>query len=233
MTKKNTVKEKNNLLLFLTKNLFLSFILLLCCCCENETKQNKNSLPYLGKPELTEVVYKLVNGKEVSDTIYPTIPDFTFMTHDSVMISSKSMKGKIWIADFFFTSCTTICPLMTKNMKFLVSSTKAYAEHLKFLSFTINPNYDSPTVLRRYRNKHQIKSDNWLFLRGNETETHQLGIDNFLVYANRDENSVDGFAHSGAFTLVDKNGYVRGVYLGTDKKEVKRLLKDLRILMKE
>ena len=147
------------------------------------------------------------------------------------MLSSKSLNGKILIADFFFTSCSTICPLMTKNMKYVDSSLRNFSKHISLLSFTINPDFDTPKVLRRYRSKYKISSKNWLFLRGNEKQTHQLGIEHFKVFATRDENVSDGFAHSGAFTLVDKEGFVRGVYLGTDKKEVDKLIKDVKLLL--
>lgn len=79
---------------------------------------------------------------------------------------------------------------------------------------------------------HGIKSANWQFLTGNEEETHRLGIENFQIFAGRDDEAEGGFAHSGAFTLVDKEGYVRGVYLGTDKAQVELLEKDLRKLLK-
>jgi len=231
-------KKKNKSYCFLNRIIYCSFVFFFLFSCQNEPKKNETSekkLPYLGKPELTEIVYKSVNGRKTSDTIYPIIPNFQFLNQDSNIVTnqSKSLKGKIWIADFFFTSCTTICPLMTKNMKYVDSISKTLSNEIALLSFSINPDFDTPTILKRYRKKYKITSNNWLFLTGDEKKTHRLGIDNFLVFAERNDDVTDGFAHSGAFTLVDKKGYVRGVYLGTDKKEVDKLIKDVKLLLKE
>ena len=204
---------------------FLFLLILLSSC---SVKEQKKVLPFIGDYDL---IYKIVDEDTLVDTVYTKIPDFEYITHDSTMLSSKSLNGKILIADFFFTSCSTICPLMTKNMKYVDSSLRNFSKHISLLSFTINPDFDTPKVLRRYRSKYKISSKNWLFLRGNEEQTHQLGIEHFKVFATRDENVSDGFAHSGAFTLVDKEGFVRGVYLGTDKKEVDKLIKDVKLLL--
>jgi protein SCO1/2 len=174
-----------------------------------------------------------VDGKEVTDTIYPTVPFFYFRNQDSLLKKSTDFKGKVWIADFFFTSCPTICPKMTKNLRFLNNNLKDLASDIQFMSFSINPDFDTPSQLKRYKEHYQINSKNWDFLTGNEDETHRLGIENFQIFAGRDDEAEGGFAHSGAFTLVDKEGFVRGVYLGTDIKQVKQLEQDVRLLLKE
>lgn len=207
--------------------LFTGILILFSCSTE---KKKVHVLPFIGN---FDVEYKLINGIEVTDTIYPTIPFFYFRNQDSVLVKSTDMKGKVWIVDFFFTTCPTICPSMTKNMKRLNDATKDLKKDIQFISFTINPNHDTPSQLKKYRNYYGATASNWQFLTGKEAETHQLGIENFQVFAGRDDESEGGYAHSGAFTLVDKEGYVRGVYLGTDKKQVDKLEKDLRKLLKE
>lgn len=207
---------------------FLISISILVSCFSN--KEKNHVLPFIGN---FDVEYKLIDGIEVIDTIYPTIPFFYFLNQDSVLVKSTDMKGKIWIADFFFTTCPTICPTMTKNMKLLNDDTKDIKDHVQFISFTINPNHDTPSQLKKYRNHYRATASNWQFLTGKEEETHRLGIENFQVFAGKDDESEGGYAHSGAFTLVDKEGYVRGVYLGTERKEVEKLEKDLRKLLKE
>jgi protein SCO1/2 len=147
-------------------------------------------------------------------------------------VKASDMKGKIWIADFFFTSCPTICPKMTEQMKRLNGMTKDLNDHIQYMSFSINPKYDTPTQLRKYIQLHKIKAKNWQFFTGNEARTHELGINNFQIFAGQDASAAGGYAHTGAFALVDKEGYVRGVYLGTDPKEVNKLEKDLRKLLK-
>ena len=207
-------------------SLFLVFILVSC----SAINEKKHVLPFIGN---YDIEYKLIDGKEVSDTVYPTIPYFYFLNDDSVIVKSTEMEGKVWVVDFFFTTCPTICPTMTKNMQKLNAATKDLDDELQFISISINPQHDTPSILKRYREHYKATASNWQFLTGKEAETHQLGIENFQIFAGRDEESEGGYAHSGAFTLVDKEGYVRGVYLGTDEKQVIQLEKDIRKLLKE
>ncbi len=212
-----------------TGQFFFSLILLatIIASCGEEPKVYV--LPRLGQ---FDIEYKTVGGVEVEDTIYPTIPAFSFWNQDSVRVKSTDMKGKIWVADFFFTSCPTICPTMTTQMKRLQAMTKDLENDLQFISFSINPKQDQPTVLRRYIKHYGIKAKNWQFLTGDEAATHELGVNFFLVHVNADEEAEGGYAHSPAFTLVDKEGIVRGVYVGTDTQQVNQLEKDLRKLLK-
>ena len=204
--------------------LLASWIIIASC-----TEQKKvRVLPIVGN---YDVEYDTIDGKEVADTIYPKIPNFTYLNQDSIQITSSAMKGKVWIADFFFTSCPSICPKMTSQMKRLAILTKDLDKHIQFISFSINPSYDGPSKLRAYRKHYGITAKNWQFLTGDEEATHALGVDYFQVFANKDIESAGGYAHSPAFVLVDKEGYVRGVYIGTDTKQVNFLQKDVRKLL--
>jgi len=204
--------------------LLVSWIVIASC-----TEQKKvRVLPIVGN---YDVEYDTIDGKEVADTIYPKIPNFTYINQDSIKITSSSMKGKVWIADFFFTSCPSICPKMTSQMKRLSILTKDLEKHIQFISFSINPTYDGPSKLREYRKHYGITAKNWEFLTGDEEATHALGVDYFQVFANKDIESAGGYAHSPAFVLVDKEGYVRGVYIGTETKQVDLLQKDVRKLL--
>ncbi|MBI2258901.1 MAG: SCO family protein [Flavobacteriia bacterium] len=207
------------------KSVSFTLILIFLFSCSNKKEQKK--LPYLGQ---VDVVFNEKTQKE--DSVYPKIPDFSFLNHDSVWIYSKTKyQNKIIVADFFFTSCPTICPKMTKQMKRLQKLTKHFENKIQFVSFTINPDFDKPSVLKNYRNKYTINAKNWDFLTGDEEETHQLGIEHFLIFAHKDIESEGGYAHSPAFVLIDKNKYVRGVYVGTDSNEVDKLNKDIQILL--
>lgn len=186
-------------------------------------------LPKVGNFDLD---YKTINGKEVVDTLYPKMVEFEYLNQDSVLVRSKDMVGKVWVSDFFFTSCPTICPTMTKQMKRLNTELSDLSSELQFMSFSINPKMDQPTRLRAYRKKHGITAENWQFFTGDETKTHKLGIDNFQIFAGKDAESAGGYAHSPAFTLVDKEGYVRGVYVGVEPEDVDRMAKDIRLLLK-
>lgn len=205
--------------------LFVLFSLLFSCSNEIPPK-----LPKLGN---ADVLYKMVDGKEVADTIYPTIPGFSFLNQDSLPVTNATYKNRVWVVEFFFATCPTICPIMNVQFKKLNQETKKYQKDIQFLSFSINPKNDVPSVLKKYRRDHGITANNWDFLTGNETETHRLGIENFLTFAGRDDEAAGGYAHSGSFTLVDKAGHVRGVYavtnmdLSVNAKEYKRLKTDL------
>jgi len=222
-------KEKQSRL---NKALFSIFsIIFILASCE----EKKPKLPYIGNFDL---VYKKVDGKTITDTVYPTIPNFSYLNEDSVLVTNETFKNKVWIAEFFFATCPTICPIMNSQLKNLNKETKEYGDHIQFLSFTINPSNDKPSVLKDYRKKIGINAKNWTFLTGDEAATHRLGIENFQIFAGRDAEAEGGYAHSGAFTLVDKKGYVRGVYAVTNfdgtvnKNEYKRLKKELIELLK-
>jgi|688.fasta_scaffold928694_1 protein SCO1/2 len=212
------------------KQVFIFSVLLVSMISCSQGNVKKRVLPFIGN---FDIEYKLVDGIEVTDTIFPKVPFFQFRNEKGEQITSNDLKGKVWIADFFFTSCQTICPTMTTNLKRLNKETEDIKDHIQFISFTIDPDRDSPETLKRYKNHYGIESKNWTFLTGDEEKTHLLGIENFQIFAGRDDESQGGYAHSGAFTLVDKEGFVRGVYLGTDAKQVDQLQKDLRLLLNE
>jgi len=197
--------------------------------------ESKRILPKLGKIDLE---YRVVNGKKVADSIFQKIPEFRFLNEDSIFVGNKNFKNKIWIAEFFFTSCPTICPVMNLQLKKLNKETNALNKHIQFLSFTIDPENDTPSILKDYKKRYGINSENWAFLTGNEAETHALGINHFLTFAGKDDEAAGGYAHSGSFTLVDKKGIVRGVYevtnfdLSVNKNEYKRLKQDIFDLLK-
>lgn len=192
-------------------------------------------LPKLGN---YDVVYSKKNGKEIIDSIYSTIPAFQYLNEDSIRVTNSDFKNKVWIVEFFFATCPTICPIMNQQLKKLVNETDKYKKHIQFLSFSIDPKKDTPSKLTEFKLRNGIKAKNWAFLTGDEATTHTLGIKHFLTFAGRDSLSAGGYAHSGSFTLVDKAGYVRGVYavtnfdLTVNQEEYKRLLNDVNNLIK-
>ena len=223
MTKKllNNDKVMNRICYFL-----LFFVIISC-----DDKQTQNTkLPIMGN---YDIVYKRVEGKEIADTIYPKIPFFSYINQDSLLVRSTDLKGKLWIVDFFFTSCSTICPRMTSNMKKINEKLSDISNQIQFISFSIDPKTDKPSIIKKYIQSYHINTKNWVFLTGDEAKTHRLGIDNFMIFAGKEEDVVDGFAHSEAFTLVDKNGYVRGVYNVSQTEQLYKLIADTRLLLKQ
>lgn len=212
-------------MLILLSSLIISFLF---SCTEPQDKQKRVDLPFIGHHD---IVHQETEGYEIGDTIFHTVPRWNYLTQDSTFLKSDDIDDKIWIVDFIFTYCPTICPPMTKAMRDLNDSLSSYENELKFLSFSIDPERDTPKRLRLYRERHEITADNWFFLTGDEAETHVLGIDGFQLFANVDDQSPGGFAHSPNFVLIDKNQNIRGVYDGLDPDSRNQLIKDAKKLI--
>jgi protein SCO1/2 len=200
------------------KHLIFLPILAIILACESTTPK----LPFLGNPE------KVVGN----DTIYPSIPDFSFTNQDGRVIRGADVKGKVYVAEFFFTSCPSICPKMLKQMK-RVSEKFGDREDFRILSFSIDPIRDSVGTLAEYGKRAKINSNHWWMLTGNEDSIYNLGENHFMSHMVADENEPGGYVHSGFFILVDRNGHKRGAYDGTDPKDVERLMKELPRLLEE
>lgn len=205
------------------------FCLSILVSCGEEEKTTERVLPIWGE---RDVVYKTVDGEEVADTIYHHVPEFSYLNQDSVMTESKSFNDQILIVDFFFTHCPTICPPMTSQMKRLNENTQDLSDLVVFLSFSIDPERDTPSRLREYRTSYGIDQvGNWEMFTGDEEATHLLAKE-FFSGAERNEEIEGGFGHTTHFALVDREGLVRGVYDGTSVDDVDQLEKDLRKLLK-
>jgi protein SCO1/2 len=229
MIKKKRLKSfkiKNSSFLLLTSSLIL--ILFQTACTDLKREQLKVNLPFIGHHD---IVYEATDEYEVGDTVYHTVPDWNYLTHDSVMLKSADVENKVWIADFFFSYCPTICPPMTNAMRGVNDSLSEFNKELVFLSFSIDPDRDTPSRMRLYRKRHDITADNWYFLTGNEAETHLLGVEGFQIHANADKSAPGGFAHSSNFILIDKNQHIRGVYDGLDPESRKQLIIDTKKLI--
>lgn len=213
--------RKNN------KGVLVALVASVLVSCSSNPPAEKR-LPIVGE---IDVEYKMVDGIEVADTIYHVVPDFKYINQDSVWVNSKDLKGKIWITDFFFSNCPTICPPMTTNMKRLSVMTKDLEEHVQFLSFSIDPYRDQPSRLRAYIQEHGIKATNWQFFTGDEAATHELARE-FFNGAEKDESIPGGFGHTPYFSLVDKNGHIRGIYDGTNTDAIDSLESDIRKLLR-
>ena len=204
---------------------FLLSITILFASCNSENKK----LPILGEREPVE---KIVNGKTVVDTIYKTIPDFNFMNQDSVMISNQTLQNSIYVADFFFTSCPSICPIMSKNMLDVYNKYKGN-EEVKFLSHTIDPKHDTIPVLKKYATKLGVDSKQWNFVYGDKESVYKIAKDGYMNFAAEDSKAPGGITHSGYFLLIDKEKRVRGAYDGTQELQVKQLMEDMEVLLNE
>jgi protein SCO1/2 len=208
------------------------FILLITSCGaesqpEEETKEEYTPLPYIGMHDVDMVIE---NGQEKFDTIYHVVPTYVLLNQDSTVVTNELVKGKVHVANFFFTSCPAICPAMIEQMKRLQGLTSDI-EELVFMSHTIDPERDSIPKLRSYISDRNIDTHNWNFLYGERQYIHDLGKEGYMINAMEDEEAEGGFLHSEHFVLVDRDGHIRGLYVGTDTKEVDQLNEDIRKLI--
>lgn len=172
------------------------------------------------------------NGRVTSDTIYHTIPDFSLVDQDSSIITQDILRGKIAVADFFFTSCPTICPVMKVQMLRVYQKYQGNPE-VVLMSHSIDPEFDTVAVLRDFAERLEVTSTTWHFLTGKKEEIYKLGENGYIVTASEDAAAPGGFIHSGAFVLIDKDKRIRGLYDGTETEQVDKLMLDMDILLKE
>lgn len=204
--------------------LLLSAMTILSAC------QDQKKLPILGEREPFEV--RNADGSISIDTLYKTIPKFSFLNQDSTLITNDTFKDKIYIADFFFTSCSTICPTMHRNMKAIFEQYKDNA-NIMFLSHTIDFKYDKPSVLKKYANKLGVDGEQWQFAYGTKDSVYKIAEKDYLVAVMEDSTSKENYVHQGWLVLIDKHRRIRGAYDGTNDQQVAQLKKDIPVLLAE
>lgn len=168
---------------------------------------------------------------EKGDTIYHSIPPFSFTNQEGRTISDKDVDGKIYVASFFFATCPTICPKMNEALKGVVENFKDQKD-IKFLSFTVNPEHDSVSVLKEYAKERNADSERWWFLTGNKDSIYALAREGYMVPAAAGKTA-DDFFHSQDFILIDKDKHIRGYYDGLEDADVKKLNDEIKVLMVE
>ena len=193
------------------------------------TNQSDFKLPILGNREPVE---RIVDGKTVVDTIYQTIQPFSYFNQDSTLVTEKDFDGKIYIADFFFTSCNTICPIMHRNMLDVYKKFKDNPK-VKFLSHSIDIKYDLPSRLKIYATKLGVEGNQWEFVHGSRDSIFNIAAKNYLVSAFEDSTDPQGLVHQGWFILVDTKKQLRGAYDGAKADQVKLLMEDMDKLLRE
>ncbi|MGX5690748.1 SCO family protein [Arcticibacter tournemirensis] len=191
--------------------------------------KEEKKLPVLGNRETVE---KTIDGKTVTDTIYQTIPSFSFINQDSAAITNKDFDGKIYVADFFFTTCPSICPVMHRNMLKVYDKFKDNPQ-VMIASHTIDYKHDTPAVLKEYATKLGVSGKQWQFLRGGRDSVYTLAEKHYLVAVNEDKSAPGGYIHQGWFVLIDKEKRLRGAYDGTQPDQVEQMISDMETLLKE
>lgn len=160
------------------------------------------------------------------------VSEFSLLDQDSNIVTMNKFHNKIYVADFFFTTCKGICPIMTEQM---ISAYKAYQDNpdVLFLSHSVDPETDTPSRLKRYAHNRGIEGEKWTFVTGDKKQIYDLARYSYLVDASVGDGGPTDFVHTENFALVDRKGRIRGYYDGTDSISVKKLIGDIAILLEE
>jgi protein SCO1/2 len=169
---------------------------------------------------------------ENGDTVYHKIQPFKLVNQDSQTVTNETFKDKIYVADFFFTSCRTICPIMKTQMHRVYDSIQNDSEVL-IISHTIDPEYDTVGLLHDFADRLGVTTSKWHFVTGEKDSIYNLAQKSYFSTALEDKSEPDGFIHSGAFLLIDKQQRIRGKYDGTKEEDVNRLMADIQKLKAE
>lgn len=205
-----------------------------------------NSISNKGVVKKSKRLDKISTAKKDSGlSKFKKVPNFSFTNQDNKTITNKNYENKVYVVEFFFTNCPTICPKMNENM---VKIQNVYQDNPNFgiVSFSIDPDRDSPKVLKEYAKEKGATMKNWHFLNGNIEEIMKLSNTGFKLFAGENNTAPGGFEHSGQFALIDKNGFIRSrsldkngfvnpiiFYDGLDIKQINWLKEDIALLLQE
>ena len=190
-------------------------------------KNQFRTLPIIGPWQLATTS---TNG--IPDTIYHTIPEFSFTDWTGKTVTNRTLDSSIYVADFFFTTCKTICPKMSEGMYSLAYRYKDDSI-VKFISYTVDPETDSVEVLKAYANKYQARPGKWFLVTGDKKELYELARTGYLLPVAPGDGGADDFIHSEMLVLVDNKKHIRGYFDGTDKYEVDSLKDAIKLLKYE
>ncbi len=206
--------------------LFLTLLLPLNSC-QNDREFH---LPYYNDPTFTP---QFISSREAKTKISHQISNFQFIDEDSLEINQQCIENKIHLANFIFTSCGSICPTMTKNMK-IFSDKTIEIKDLAILSFSVTPWIDTPNILKRYKLTHQIQDKRWHFITGNKRAIYDLARKSYFAeeQIGFTKDSTE-FLHTEHILLIDKNKKIRGIYNGTLEFDILQLIEDVKILREE
>ena len=214
---------------------FLGLLLLICVPIAYHFTSSKKEkpLPIINPIDVNE---EMVDPEMLRLGIGHHIGSFSFQNQDANLISTKDMKGKIAIVEYFFTTCKSICPVMNMQMQRVDAAFKNDNE-VRIFSFTVDPETDDVAQMKKYATSHQATSGKWHFLTGEKSELYKLARKSFFVLKPAEAQNLgdagSDFIHTNNFVLVDKQLRIRGYYDGTSEKEVNQLISDIKRLQKE
>ena len=171
-------------------------------------------------------------GQDGETSKQHVISEFNLTDQRGISITRDSIKGKIFVADFFFTTCKTICPLMTNQMQRLYQQYENDPS-ICFVSYTVDPETDTQEILAEYAKEKKASAGKWYFLTGDKKQIYDLARNAYFVSATKGDGGEDDFVHTQNFALIDKTMHIRGYYDGTDSLEINKLMKDIEVLREE
>lgn len=194
------------------------------------TQQPKSTLPYYNTPDFSPV---WANEEKVDIDTLHTIASFSFTNQNGQEVNNQTLAGKVYAANFFFTSCASICPKMTNNLQAVADSFEGN-DTVNIVSYSVTPQTDDVATLKHYEEQNNINGKQWHLLTGDAGKIYALARKSYFAEEepgyNKDSTE---FLHTEHCILVDKKGHIRGVYNATIKLEIKRLIEDIGILLKE
>lgn len=209
---------------------YASILLVALFACQPKEQTQKENLPYYHTADFTPNWY---TKKQLDTLKLHKISEFSFTDQDGKKVSSESVKGKIYVANFFFTICPSICPTMTQNL-LVVHNTFKNNANILMLSHSVMPATDTVAQLKKYANRWKIDTQRWHLLTGEKDKIYTLARQSYFaekeIGLQKDKNE---FLHTENAFLIDKNGYIRGVYNATLPLDVENLVKDIRVLKAE
>ncbi|MBD1392929.1 SCO family protein [Mucilaginibacter glaciei] len=179
-------------------------------------ENNVEALPY----------YKKGTSIEDPDSKHFTVPDFAFLNADSNLVKSDFVSGKVWVVNYFFTSCPSICPKMMAGMRF-VQEAFPNDDQVRLVSLTVDPYHDSPAKLKSYAKKKNINLQQWQLATGSKSGLYLFARNGLFITATDGDGGDNDFIHSDKIVLIDREKHIRGYYTGTDNDEINRLIKDI------
>ncbi len=223
MNKKSKNKKLNSSLLFL----LIFSVLMIAIIFQFSNKTRK--LPIYNPVDVNP---RLVDSSVRNRSHGHKIADFHLINQEGKIITQKDYKNKIYVADFFFTRCTTICPIMSTNMASIQETFKADSD-IMFLSMSVTPKIDSIPVLKQYAKKKGAILNKWHITTGDKKHIYDLARKSFMAVLDEGDGGEQDFIHTEQFILIDKKQQIRGFYDGTDPKDIEILKKDILVLKKE
>lgn len=217
-------------ILILLRKSYTCILLLALLACQPKEQTQKENLPYYNTADFTPNWY---TKKQLDTLKLHKIADFIFTDQDGKKVSNENVKGKIYVANFFFTICPSICPTMTQNLLAVHNTFKNDADIL-MLSHSVMPATDTVAQLKKYANRWKIDTQRWHLLTGEKDKIYALARQSYFaekeIGLQKEKNE---FLHTENAFLIDKNGYIRGVYNATLPLDVENLVKDIRVLKAE